>query len=81
LHAKQLNDGEDMIKKVFDYLSRLGEIYPNMGKLPEAKAVREEAYIYVSEVYNPEHPLVLEAGGKLIEIVTEKGITMMQRGL
>jgi hypothetical protein len=40
-----------------------------MQKLVEAKAVREEAYICVSEAYNPEHPLVLEAGGKLVHIL------------
>jgi hypothetical protein len=73
LHAKQLNDREDKIKKVFDYLSHLGEIYSNMGKLPEAKAVGEEAYLHVSEVDNPEHPLVLEAGGKLIEMLNATG--------
>jgi hypothetical protein len=44
-----------------------------MDKLPKAKAVREEAYIYVSEVYNPEHPLVLEAGAQLIEILNQTG--------
>jgi hypothetical protein len=44
-----------------------------MGKLTESKAVSEEAYIHVSEAYDPEHPLVLEAGGKLIEILNRTG--------
>jgi hypothetical protein len=28
------------------------------------------AYVYVSEVYNPKHPLVLRAGGRLIGILS-----------
>jgi hypothetical protein len=35
--------------------------------------MREEAYIYVSQSHDPEHPLVLEAGGELIEILFETG--------
>jgi dTDP-4-dehydrorhamnose 3,5-epimerase-like enzyme len=40
-----------------------------MGKLSEAKALREEAYMFVSEVYNPEHPIVLKIGCKLVDIL------------
>jgi hypothetical protein len=44
-----------------------------MGQLNEAKAIREEAYMYVNETYDSEHPLVLEAGGELIEILNRTG--------
>lgn len=44
-----------------------------IGRSTESKAVREEAYMYVSAVYNPEHPLVLENGGKLITILVATG--------
>jgi hypothetical protein len=62
------------IKMVYDVLSNLGQLYHTMGKVSEAKATREEAYCSISEVYDPEHPLVLEAGTRLIEIlkVTKK---------
>jgi tetratricopeptide (TPR) repeat protein len=73
LHAKLMKDGEKKIKKVYDYLSRLANLYHHMGKLTEAKTVREEAYMYVNATYDPEHPLVLEAGGYLIEILNETG--------
>jgi tetratricopeptide (TPR) repeat protein len=70
-HAKQIRDGEERARDLFDALSSQGTLYYCMGKFIEAKAVREEAYIYVSEIYNPEHPIVLEAGGKLIEILNK----------
>jgi hypothetical protein len=35
----------------------------------DAKAVLEEAYIYVSGIYDPEHPQVLETASKLIDIL------------
>jgi hypothetical protein len=44
-----------------------------MGKLTEAKALAEEAYMFVSEVYDPEHPLVLEAGDQLVQILGHTG--------
>jgi tetratricopeptide (TPR) repeat protein len=69
LHAKQIKDGEDKIKTVYNLISRLGDIYNYIGKLTEAKAIKEEAYMYVSQSYDPEYPLVLEAGGKIIEIL------------
>jgi tetratricopeptide (TPR) repeat protein len=41
LSAKQLKDGEDKMQKMLGYLSRLANLYFNMGKLTEAKAMRE----------------------------------------
>jgi tetratricopeptide (TPR) repeat protein len=73
IHAKQLNEGENKFERVYNYLYHLGDTYHTMDKLTEAKATIEEAYMLVSEVYDPEHPLVLEAGGKLVEILTSKG--------
>jgi hypothetical protein len=73
LHAKLLKDGEEKIKRAYDYISRLANLYHSIGKLTEEKAVNEEAYMYVSEVYDPEHPLVLEAGRELIGILNRTG--------
>lgn len=66
-HAKQITGGDNVvnIQRVFNLLSFLGTVY-RVNSRPEVKALREEAYIYVSEAYNPEHPLVLEAAGQLI---------------
>jgi hypothetical protein len=61
LHAKQLKEGKKKIKIVYDSLDRLASIYHYMSKWTEAKAAREEAYEYVSQSHDPEHPLVLEA--------------------
>jgi hypothetical protein len=51
----------------------VGDLNHRMGHLTEAKSLREETYIYLSEIYNPEHLLVLKAGGKLIEILIDTG--------
>jgi hypothetical protein len=66
--------------KVYDALGHLACLYHELNKRAEEKALREEAYICVSEAYNPEHSLVLEAGGRLIEclILIKQEITMMQ---
>jgi glucosamine 6-phosphate synthetase-like amidotransferase/phosphosugar isomerase protein len=64
-----MNDGEPKIKQVFESLKFHSSLYLEMNKRTEAKAVIEETYEYVSISYHPEHPLVLEAGGKLIEIL------------
>jgi tetratricopeptide (TPR) repeat protein len=65
-HAKQMKGGQMRIRRVFDALSLLGDTYHLCDKLTESKAVREEAYMFVNEVYDPEHPLVLEAASNLI---------------
>lgn len=72
-HAKQLNEGEYELKKVNECLCLLGDTYHLLHKLPEAKAIHEEAYIRLSEVHDPVHVLVLEAGGKLVAILLEIG--------
>jgi hypothetical protein len=72
-HAKQMKKGETKIRRVYDTLSWLGDIYHLCHKLTESKAVREEAYMFVNEVYDPEHPLVLEAAGNLIETLGMTG--------
>lgn len=43
-----LHDGEDKIKTVYDMLTSLGNLYNDMGNLSEAKAVRKEAYMFLS---------------------------------
>jgi tetratricopeptide (TPR) repeat protein len=73
LHAKLIKNGEKKIKNVYNSLSGLGYLYHYMGNLTESKAIREEAYMYVNATYDPEHPLVLEAGGKLIKILNATG--------
>jgi hypothetical protein len=72
-HTKKLKGVEDRLRRVFDILTNLADAYCLSDRLPQAKEIREEAYIYVSEVYNPEHPLVLQAAGKLIETLTAVG--------
>jgi hypothetical protein len=73
VHAKQMMAGEDKIRRVFDTLTRQGDLHAVRGKLTKAKTTMEETYTYVSEVYNLEHPKVLEAGSKLIDILNQKG--------
>jgi tetratricopeptide (TPR) repeat protein len=75
MHAKQTEDGEDdnKIRKVYGYLNGLVRLHQTMGQSDERKVIGEEAYICVYEVYDPKHPLVLEAGGKLIEILSHTG--------
>jgi tetratricopeptide (TPR) repeat protein len=72
-HAKQMKGGEKKTKKVFDILQLQGGLCAVMDKYAEAKASMEEAYMCVSEIYDPEHPLVLEAAGKLIMILGQTG--------
>lgn len=69
LFAKKLKEGKTKIESVCNALNGLSIIYSKIDKLDEAKALREEAYMYASEAYDPEHPLVLEAGGQLIEVL------------
>lgn len=73
IHSKQIKDKKKRTAAVFRYLNHQSNLYYNIGNYIISKAIREKAYIYVSKVYDPEHPLVLQAGGKLIEILTETG--------
>jgi hypothetical protein len=68
LNAKRLKEGKMKTQRAYGTLSCQGDPYEmmDMDKLTEEKAVREEAYICVSEMYDPEHPLVLAAGDRLI---------------
>jgi hypothetical protein len=66
-HAKRLIGGEAKTRRVFDALSSLSDVHQILDNLTEAKAGREAAYNYVSEIYDPENPLVLVAASKLIE--------------
>jgi hypothetical protein len=66
-YAKQLKEGEEKRKWVYDTLIWKGDLYYQLCSFNVAKVAMEEAYIYVSEIYNPEHPLVLEAADKLIQ--------------
>jgi hypothetical protein len=69
LYAKKLKKGDEKMQRVYDTLQLLATIYFARGETPEGKAVYEERYNYLVEVYDPEHPLVLKAAGKLIEIL------------
>jgi tetratricopeptide (TPR) repeat protein len=73
LHAILMKEGEIKIERLLVNLNSLGEAFHKMGKLTESKAIREEAYMHVSEIHNHEHPLVLEIGGNLIEILIATG--------
>jgi tetratricopeptide (TPR) repeat protein len=72
-HAKQMKEGELKIKVLFSAWSSLGDLYYRQRKLTEVKAIREEAYEYVNETYDIDHPLTLEAGRHLVEILGEIG--------
>jgi hypothetical protein len=61
------------MRRVSDSLDLLGDIFYTIGKFIKAKAVMEEAYDYLNEIYDPEHPLVLEAGGTLVQVLGRTG--------
>jgi hypothetical protein len=65
--------GEVRIDVLVRGLSTKAGIFRMMNKLADAKAAAEEAYTCVSEVHDPEHPLVLEAASTLIAILSNKG--------
>lgn len=48
LHGKQMKEGEDKVEKVYRNISSLSDLHYKVDNLAEAKAVREETYIYVS---------------------------------
>jgi hypothetical protein len=66
IHGKQLKDKDVRTNLAYTAYTSLGDLLQVTGKFTEAKNLMEEAYVYVSEVYNPEHPLVLKAGKLLI---------------
>lgn len=68
-HAKLLKEGETKIKKVINVFNNQSDRYSQMSKIIEAKAVIEETYMYVSEMYDHEHPLVLKASSHLIQVL------------
>jgi hypothetical protein len=70
-YAKMMKEGEAKTTWVCDTLIFKSNTFYQMAKFAEAKAAAEEAYCYISAVYDPEHPLVLKAGGKLIEILPQ----------
>jgi tetratricopeptide (TPR) repeat protein len=72
-HAKKMQEGEEKTKLLFDALNSLGDAYHKLQKLSETKAVREEAYECLTETYDVDHPLVLEAGRQLVEILSVIG--------
>jgi hypothetical protein len=73
VHAKEMKKGQATIKWILQVLNNLGDMYHSMGKLTETKAARKEAYMLASEIYNPELPLVLQAGSKLIQFLAING--------
>jgi tetratricopeptide (TPR) repeat protein len=73
MHSKKMKDGKEKVEQLYKSFSSLANTYYTMNNLTESKAYREEAYMCVSEMYNPEHPLVLEAGGHLITILGRTG--------
>lgn len=73
LHGKQMTDGESKMDRVFHSMAKLGDLFQEKGKVIEAKIIMEENYIYLSEKYDPKHPLVLKAGANLIQILALTG--------
>jgi hypothetical protein len=68
-HAKQLNKGEIKMLKVFDALDSLAQYYAALDQMTKAKTALEEKYNYAVEAYHPEHPLVLQAAERLIQVL------------
>jgi hypothetical protein len=68
-----MKEGEKKVQQVLRSYSSSAGLYQVSYKISEEKAVRKEAYIYASEIYNPEHPIVLEAGGLLIDTLCRSG--------
>jgi hypothetical protein len=61
---------------VFQFFKILSHLYDDDdddGSFTKVRAVREETYNYLVEIYHPEHPLVLEAAGNLIETLNRLG--------
>jgi hypothetical protein len=64
---------EDKTDLLFSALSAYGDLQLKQGHHADAVAFAEEAYNCVAVVYNPVHPKVQKAAGKLIECLTHKG--------
>jgi tetratricopeptide (TPR) repeat protein len=59
-YTKQIKGGEKKTRQLFEILKFQSSIYTTMDKYTEAKISMEEAYTCVSEIYDPEHPLVIQ---------------------
>jgi hypothetical protein len=66
-YAKRLIIGEKRTELLFEALIAKGTSLGVLKNYKEAKEAREECYNLVAEFYSPDHPMVLEAGNKLIE--------------
>ena len=58
---------------MFEALKLSASLLRAEGKIAEAVAMIEQAYITVSEVYGPDHPTVQEAAAELIECLIQNG--------
>ena len=65
--------GPDRTTCIFEALKKYGSLRRLQHRLPEAMAVCEEAYIVVSRVHGPVHPLVQDAAAELIECLILAG--------
>jgi tetratricopeptide (TPR) repeat protein len=72
-YAKQMKEGEEKRKWVYETLVSKGGLYYQMCNFNDAKVAMEEAYIYIAEIHNPEHPLVLQAADELIQTLSQTG--------
>jgi tetratricopeptide (TPR) repeat protein len=73
-HAR-LYEGEEEMRNdlICQVLSLYCDLQSKQRKYADAVAFAEEAYNCVAVVYNPVHPKVHEAAGRLIECLTHKG--------
>jgi hypothetical protein len=73
LYTRQLEEGPLKTDRLYNALWGLSLVYLQTDRLAEAKTIREEAYMCVSQAYSLEHPIVLEAGGQLVQSLVYTG--------
>jgi tetratricopeptide (TPR) repeat protein len=68
-HARLVITEDARINLIYQTLIRKGQNLGSQSKNNEAKAVFEELYNFIVEIHYPDHPLVLTAANRMIEIL------------
>jgi hypothetical protein len=72
-YSRKVKENDMKTKTIINAFNCSRDVNLTIEKNAVAKAVMEEAYNYVAELYNPEHPQVLFVAGKLIESLNQTG--------
>ena len=64
-------EGPEQASYLIEALGTLSSFLRVECNFPESLALAEESYIIASKLYSPAHRIVLEAGGKLIDCLTD----------